>query len=139
MAEYTKEQLRELDLLAYKLAEQLRTAGTAVSEERMRQHGGIVTEYTKLAKLWSILLGVEISEEKAIVMMAVFKANRIFCGAVDHEDHYKDGSNYFSLAWGTRRALHPVKVVKDDPEPRVTARTSNRTTPYTPRTFEEKD
>lgn len=96
---------KELDQCAYKLAQEIHHASDGVSEERMRQHGGIITEYTSLSKLWSTLLGFEIKPELCIVMMAVHKANRIFCGAVDHKDHYLDGSNYFALAWGVHETL----------------------------------
>lgn len=95
-----------LDILAYKEAEKIHKETTGVSEERMRQHGGIVTEYTRLAKFWSIILGFEVSPPIAIIMMAVHKANRIACGATGHRDHYLDGSNYFALAWGVHQVLN---------------------------------
>lgn len=102
-----------LDQRAYELAADIFKDCTSVSDERMNQHGGIITEYTRLARLWSVILGIDIPPEIAVVMMAVSKANRIACGARTHRDHYLDGSNYFALAWGVHATL---KETPDDQE-----------------------
>lgn len=111
---------------AYDAAAGIFKDACSVSAERMVQHGGIVTEYTHLSRLWSIILGIEIPPELAVIMMVVHKANRIACGARNHRDHYLDGSNYFALAWGVRDTLYGPPpgqpAVKDPTDDQATSR-----------------
>lgn len=66
-------------------ADVLTVAAELVASDRAAMYGPPIKQYKKLAALWSDLLGVEITEEKAVLMLIAMKLQRAFDQVPDAE------------------------------------------------------
>lgn len=80
-----------------------------INRDRMATYGDPRPNYEMLAKLWSAMLGVEISPEMAVAMVLQLKVMREVCGGFrgDYKDNLED-------ICGFANVLH---VVKEGREP----------------------
>ena len=83
---------------AYKIAADLLTGCAEISKDRAKEHGGVTQEWVMTAKVWSVLLGIEVEPHQAMSMMTANKLVRLMLAP--REDHFVDGANYLALAWG---------------------------------------
>jgi hypothetical protein len=74
----------------------LHRANDVVYGEREQAYGSPRPGFERLAKLWSALIGVEITAHQAALLMAVLKTNRAWDGY--HADSVLDGAGYFAIA-----------------------------------------
>ena len=80
--------MNRIEILA--LASEL-TAG-----DRNRKAGDFVTNHNNIAKIWSVILGIEVSATQVALCMAGMKLART---VASHDlDHFIDGAAYFAGA-----------------------------------------
>ena len=79
----------------------LAAAEACVTRDREATHGAPEESFTKLAKVWSAMVGVEITAGQACLMLAQLKVVRAW-GNPKHVDNWVDGAGYF--ACGGERA-----------------------------------
>ena len=68
-----------------------------ILKEREKQWGDPRTTHNAIAKLWSVIVGVEITGFQVALMMALLKIWRIFINPKE-EDSYKDSKGYIDIA-----------------------------------------
>ena len=68
-----------------------------ILKERGKQWGDPRTTHNAIAKLWSVIVGVEITGFQVALMMALLKIWRIFVNPKE-EDSYKDSKGYIDIA-----------------------------------------
>lgn len=64
-----------------------------VSNERLKHYGPPIVNFTRIAKLWSVVLGKEITAALVAVCLAQLKISRL-CETPDHEDSWVDLAGY---------------------------------------------
>jgi hypothetical protein len=74
--------------------------------ERQRTYGHPREDFTRTAAMWSAILGVHVTTEKALLCMAALKISRL-CQTPDHRDSLVDLIGY-GIAYD--------RVVNGDPE-----------------------
>jgi hypothetical protein len=65
--------------------------------DRNRKAGDFVTNHTNIAKIWSVILGIEVQPHQVALCMAGMKLAR--CVASLDRDHFVDGAAYFAGAF----------------------------------------
>ena len=68
-----------------------------ILKERGQQWGDPRATHKAIAKLWSVIVGVEITSFQVALMMSLLKIWRIFINPKD-EDSYKDSKGYIDIA-----------------------------------------
>ena len=68
-----------------------------ILKERGKQWGDPRATHKAIAKLWSVIVGVEITSFQVALMMSLLKIWRIFINPKD-EDSYKDSKGYIDIA-----------------------------------------
>jgi len=68
-----------------------------VEGERSHSYGEAKANHERIAAIWSVILGVEVSAEKAALCMAGVKLARL-AYKPNHLDSYIDGAAYFAIA-----------------------------------------
>ena len=68
-----------------------------ILKERGKQWGDPRATHKAIAKLWSVIAGVEITSFQVALMMALLKIWRIFINPKE-EDSYKDSKGYIDIA-----------------------------------------
>ena len=63
------------ELLQYRV-EALREAAKIISGDRDIQYGGPEENFTRIAKIWSVILGITVSQEDVAMMMVGLKVAR---------------------------------------------------------------
>ena len=71
----------------------LDVAHELVHGERGATYGHPLDDYTRTAKLWSAILGIEVTAEQAILCMIAVKMSRL-CNTMEHEDSVVDCAGY---------------------------------------------
>jgi len=64
--------------------------------DRNRKAGDFVTNHSNIAKIWSVILGIEVQPHQVALCMAGMKLAR--CVASLDRDHFVDGAAYFAGA-----------------------------------------
>jgi hypothetical protein len=91
-------------------AEILERAGKLVSQDRQRVYGPAEDNFNRIAKGWSVLLGVDVTPAQVGLCMAWLKMCRLVHTPQDLEG-YVDGSGYMAISGELAKA---VGVAKDD-------------------------
>ena len=65
--------------------------------DRNRKAGDFVTNHSNIAKIWSVILGIEVRPHQVALCMAGVKLAR--CVASLDRDHFVDGAAYFAGAF----------------------------------------
>ena len=68
-----------------------------ILKERGKQWGDPRTTHNAIAKLWSVIVGVEITGFQVALMMALLKIWRIFINPKE-ADSYRDSKGYIDIA-----------------------------------------
>ena len=68
-----------------------------ILKERGKQWGDPRATHNAIAKLWSVIVGVEITGFQVALMMALLKIWRIFVNPKE-EDSYRDSKGYIDIA-----------------------------------------
>ena len=68
-----------------------------ILKERRKQWGDPRATHNAIAKLWSVIVGVEITGFQVSLMMALLKIWRIFINPKE-EDSYRDSKGYIDIA-----------------------------------------
>ena len=68
-----------------------------ILKERGKQWGDPRATHNAIAKLWSVIVGVEITGFQVALMMALLKIWRIFINPKE-EDSYRDSKGYIDIA-----------------------------------------
>lgn len=74
----------------------LKTAAALTAGDRQNKSGDFVTNHTNIAKIWSVILGIEVQAHQVALCMAGMKLAR--CVASLDPDHFIDGAAYFAGA-----------------------------------------
>ncbi len=72
-------------------------ARLAVTVDRAATHGAAEDSFARIAAIWSLRLGVEITAAQVALMMVDFKTVRAW-GNPSHTDNYVDIAGYAALA-----------------------------------------
>lgn len=81
------------DLLQYRV-EALREAAKIISGDRDVQYGGPEENFERIAKIWSVILGIEISNEDVGMMMVGLKVARYASKSGFQADTWIDIAGY---------------------------------------------
>ena len=68
-----------------------------ILKEREKQWGDPRATHNAIAKLWSVIAGVELTDFQVALMMALLKIWRIFINPKE-EDSYRDSKGYIDIA-----------------------------------------
>jgi len=79
----------------YTRAEILDTAKKYVTKDRADQHGDMESNFTMIADLWSVYLGVEVKPHDVGVCMSLLKIARIK-STPENADHWQDSCGYMA-------------------------------------------
>lgn len=74
--------------------EVLREAATIISGDRDKQYGGPEENFARIAKIWSVILGVKINEEDVAMMMVGLKVARYASKSGFQPDTWRDIAGY---------------------------------------------
>ncbi len=74
--------------------EVLREAAAIISGDRDKQYGGPEENFARIAKIWSVILGVSISEEDVAMMMVGLKVARYASKSGFQADTWRDIAGY---------------------------------------------
>jgi hypothetical protein len=74
--------------------EMLREAATIISGDRDAQYGGPEDNFTRIAKIWSVILGIPISNEDVAMMMVGLKVARYASKSGYQPDTWIDIAGY---------------------------------------------
>jgi hypothetical protein len=74
--------------------EALREAARITTQDRNTSYGGPEENFTRTAKLWSVILGIDISNEQVAMMMIGLKMARFAHGAGFQPDTWIDIAGY---------------------------------------------
>jgi hypothetical protein len=74
----------------------LHTAEKLINGDRRDEYGTVQESFGNIAKLWSVVLGIEVRPYQVALCMAMVKAARLKQTAA-HEDSWIDGAAYFAL------------------------------------------
>lgn len=72
----------------------LREAATIIAGDRDVQYGGPEENFTRIAKIWSVIVGVEISSEDVAMMMVGLKVARYASKSGFQPDTWIDIAGY---------------------------------------------
>lgn len=64
-----------------------------ISNERLKHYGPPKVNFTRIARLWSVVLGIEVSAAQVAVCLAQLKIARL-CETPQHEDSWIDLAGY---------------------------------------------
>jgi len=73
----------------------LKKAGSLINGDRDREYGDAHKNFQDIAKLWSVILEKEITEQQFVLCMLMVKAARLM--KTDHEDSWIDICGYGAL------------------------------------------
>lgn len=90
-SEYTPENKPEKILPR---VEALREAATIIAGDRDKQYGGPEENFTRIAKIWSVILSTEISAEDVAMMMVGLKVARYASKSGFQPDTWVDIAGY---------------------------------------------
>lgn len=74
----------------------LKLAAELTGGDREKTSGDFVTNHTNIAKIWSVILGIEITAHQVALCMVGVKLAR--CVQSLNADHFVDGAAYFAGA-----------------------------------------
>ena len=74
--------------------EALRTAAAIISGDRDKQYGGPEENFDRIAKIWSIIVGTDISKEDVAMMMVGLKVARYASKSGYQPDTWVDIAGY---------------------------------------------
>lgn len=74
----------------------LSTAAELINGERDRVYGSARDNFTRIAQLWSPILGIPITASQVAILMSQVKIARLV-NSPDHEDSWVDGAAYLAL------------------------------------------
>lgn len=86
----------------------LQTASQLTAGDRNRKAGDFVTNHRNIAKIWSVILGIEVQAHQVALCMAGVKLAR--CVASLDDDHFIDGAAYFAGAGECASATRPEEI-----------------------------
>lgn len=92
-----------------------REAEKLLSQDRQNTYGDASTNYTRIAQIWSGLLGVPLDGKDVALMMAALKIYRASVNS-DHKDSFVDAVAYISIAAqaSSSSSSSPSSSTKDD-------------------------
>lgn len=64
---------------------------------RDKNYGTPLVNHQRIARLWQVILGIEISPSEVALCMVAVKIARLVA-TPDHEDSFVDGAAYFAIA-----------------------------------------
>jgi len=76
--------------------EYLRAAIETVAGPRASDYGDMTASFSRIAAIWSAILGTEVSPRQVALCMAGLKLSR--AAPIHHKDSYIDGAAYFAIA-----------------------------------------
>jgi hypothetical protein len=71
----------------------LETANQIINGDRARDYGSTLDNFGRIAKLWSVILGVEVTPEQHVLCMLAVKMARL-CHTPTHIDSIVDIAGY---------------------------------------------
>lgn len=74
----------------------LATAGELINGDRAEDYGSAYENHERIARIWSALIGVEVSASQVAIMMIALKLSRL-ANSEDHEDSWVDVCGYAAL------------------------------------------
>ena len=80
-----------------KREEILNEAIRLTSTDRMKNYGEPLVNHQRIARLWQVILGTEISPAEVALCMVAVKIARLI-ETPDHADSFVDGAAYFAIA-----------------------------------------
>ena len=87
----------------------LTTAATLISGERANDYGDATESFTRLAKLWAPVLGVDVTATQVALCLTQLKISRLIATPT-HGDSWIDAAGYIAL--GSEIATAPVNIVE---------------------------
>lgn len=75
----------------------LEEATSLIEGKRQQEYGTPFDNYSRVAALWSLLIGKTITAQQAALMMAALKMDRAFSNP-EHRDSYVDLCGYTAIA-----------------------------------------
>jgi len=86
----------------------LTEAANLTAGDRNRKAGDFVTNHQNIAKIWSVILGIEVKAHQVALCMAGMKLAR--CVASLDDDHFIDGAAYFAGAGECAQLVKPEEI-----------------------------
>jgi hypothetical protein len=86
--------MTENDAVVQHRVEALREAAKIIAGDRDAQYGGPEENFARIAKVWSMILGVEVSNEDVAMMMIGLKVARYANKSGFHADTWIDIAGY---------------------------------------------
>jgi len=74
----------------------LHEADGLINGDRARDYGSPQENFDRAARIWSVILGVDVDAQEVALCMAGLKLARLANGP--HRDSYVDGAGYLALA-----------------------------------------
>lgn len=82
----------------------LQEAEHIINGQRRDDYGGALESFTRIASLWSVVLGVEVTAHQVVLCMVQLKVARAMQGY--HRDSYVDIAGYAGCAEKVENELH---------------------------------
>lgn len=83
----------------------LERANELIHNDRNKDYGHPLDDFTRTGKIWSAILGVPVSAEQVALCMVGVKMSRL-CNSPDHKDSIADGAGYFGTYEMVRDERH---------------------------------
>lgn len=90
-------------------SEILATADDLINGERDASYGDALDSFTRIAKLWTATLGIEISPTQVALLLAQLKLARL-AASPTHEDSWIDLAGYAALGGEIAHRTPPVST-----------------------------
>lgn len=74
----------------------LQEAESLINGDRARDYGSAHENFARIARIWSVILGIDVTAQEVALCMAGLKLARLANGP--HRDSYVDGAGYMALA-----------------------------------------
>lgn len=94
---------------------QLLDACKVALNSRGQHYGNVLENHSRIAKIWSVILGSEVTEEQVILMMVGLKVARLV-ETPDHQDSILDIAGYAAVMSECIEEKKTKKQTKSQPE-----------------------
>lgn len=87
----------------------LNEADRITAGDRDKQYGGPEENFSRIAKIWSVILGIEVNEEDVAMMMVGLKVARYAAKSGFQPDTWIDVAGYAACGYEVGEKLNSVK------------------------------